>query len=189
MKDKKTIRKQMKDVLKDISKPLYEDYSYQIAQHLYEDEDWKEANVIGVTVSNPPEVDTYQIIRKAWEQGKAVAVPKCHPKDKQLVFHLLTEFNQLESVFFGLLEPMEERTPIIHPNNIDLLLVPGLAYRSSGYRLGFGGGYYDRFLTSYEGKTISLAFTEQMIENFPIDEYDLPVNKIITNERVIVTKQ
>ncbi|XJZ26224.1 5-formyltetrahydrofolate cyclo-ligase [Bacillota bacterium Lsc_1132] len=187
MNDKKTIRKQMRASLADLSKPLYEDYSYEIAKRLYEESAWKDASVIGITISNPPEVDTYQIIRKTWEQGKQVAVPKCHPEEKRLTFHILSRFSQLESVFFGLFEPIE-KTIRVDASEIDLLLVPGLAYTPEGYRLGFGGGYYDRFLLSYSGETISLAFDFQVIREFPVEAHDIPVAKIITNKQVLVTK-
>ncbi len=188
MNDKKTIRTQMKASLKDLSKPIYEDFSYEIAKRLYEQQAWKEAKVIGITISNPPEVDTYQIIRKAWEQGKQVAVPKCHQANKTLTFHALSQFSQLESVFFGLYEPIEQQTVKLDAKEIDLLLVPGLAFTKKGYRIGFGGGYYDRFLLNYQGETISLAFDFQLIEEFPVQAHDIPVAKIITNKQVLDTK-
>lgn len=164
---------------------MYEDYSYQIAQRLFNDDDWKQASVIGITVSRFPEVDTYQIIRKAWEQNKTVTVPKCTREERQLTFRILRQFQELESVYFGLYEPIEDRTEAVSSNSIDLLIVPGLAYSYQGYRIGFGGGYYDRFLTSYDGKTISLAFSLQMVNQLPVEPHDLPVSKIITNQEVI----
>jgi 5-formyltetrahydrofolate cyclo-ligase len=188
MKDKDSIRKQMKETLSNLTKPLYEDYSYKIAKRLFEQTDWKEAQVIGITISKQPEVDTYQIIRKAWELGKQVVVPKCDPKEKKILFRKLTQFSQLESVFYGLFEPIEAETIGVESSQIDLLIVPGLAYTREGYRLGFGGGYYDRFLKDYPGKTISLAFDNQVIPQFLIEEHDIPVSKIILQNEVIETK-
>lgn len=186
--DKPELRTQLKEGLCKLSKPLYEDLSDQIARKLFDDNDWKKANVIGITISKFPEVDTYRIIREAWEQGKLVAAPKCYPKQKAMSFRLISEFSQLESVFYGLLEPIEDKTTLINQNEIDLLLVPGLGYTRDGFRLGFGGGYYDRYLSTYNGKTISLAFQSQMIPVFKTETYDIPVKKIITNEEVIVVK-
>lgn len=188
MVDKKGMRTQLKEMLSKLSEPLYEDLSKQIATHLFDDEDWKQANVIGITISKFPEVDTYRIIKKAWEQGKLVAVPKCYPKEKKMSFRLLTEFSQLESVFYGLLEPIEEKTKVINHEQIDLLLVPGLAYTIEGFRLGFGGGYYDRYLKDYSGKTVSLAFQSQIIPQLKVENHDIPVEKIITNDKVFVVK-
>lgn len=183
MERKNKLRKQMMDSLKEIDKPQYEHLSYEIAQSLYKDSFWKEAKTIGITVSKYPEVDTYQMIRKAWEEGKRVVIPKCLPKTKEMVFRTLTQFNQLESVYYGLLEPIEELTHEVSANEIDLLIVPGLAFSMDGYRVGFGGGYYDRYLTGYKGHTLSLAFPQQLIEELPVEGHDLPVEKIITTNK------
>ncbi|WP_251551381.1 5-formyltetrahydrofolate cyclo-ligase [Neobacillus muris] len=185
MSDKISIRAGMKQALSKLSKPIYEDYSYKIACRLYQEKVWNEAQVIGITVSKPPEPDTYQIIRKAWEAGKQVAVPKCHSRDKQLTFRTLTEFSQLESVFFGLYEPREEMTNEVIADRLDLVIVPGLAFSTDGFRIGFGGGYYDRFLSRYSGNTLSLAFNEQIMDELPAEDHDIPVQCIITPDRIL----
>jgi 5-formyltetrahydrofolate cyclo-ligase len=188
MNEKNCIRKQMRETLSKLTKPLYEDLSTTIAYRLYEHPDWKEAQVIGITISMLPEVDTYQIIKKSWELGKQVVIPKCSPKEKKLSFRTLTAFSQLESVFHGLLEPIEAETIEVGPDQIELLIVPGLAYTREGYRIGFGGGYYDRFLKDYHGSTISLAFNSQVIPHIPVEVHDVPVSTIITNNEVIEKK-
>jgi 5-formyltetrahydrofolate cyclo-ligase len=183
--DKKEWRKKMKNTLSSLTKQEYEQYSYLISKALFSTKEWQEANVVGVTVSIPPEVDTWQLIREAWNQKKKVAVPKCIPSEKRLQFRRLNSFLELETVFYGLLEPIPERTAKIAPEEMDLLLVPGLAFMNNGYRLGFGGGYYDRFLEQYRGDTLSLAFSCQIVSQLPVEEHDIPVQKIITEERII----
>lgn len=185
--NKKQLRQDMREKLSTIQKPMYEDKSYKIAQKLYEEPSWTKAETVGITLSNPPEVDTYQIIRKAWELGKTVVVPKCISKTKKLDFRCLEDFSQIESVFFGLYEPIESITRKVNDADIDLLIVPGLIFTRKGFRVGFGGGYYDRFLTAYRGDKISLAFENQVVTELPIEEHDIPVDKIITNNEVIVT--
>ncbi len=181
MKDDKVIvRKEVMARLAKLEKPEYEHLSYQIASKLYKDPLWKEAKTIGITISRFPEVDTYQIIRKAWEEGKRVAIPKCLPENRDMEFRNLIKFNQLESVYSGLLEPIEAETEKVLMNDIDLLIVPGLAYTNEGYRLGFGGGYYDRYLLRFKGETVSLAFDSQMVSSLPVESHDLPIGKIIT---------
>lgn len=182
MQEKKKLRSVIREKLKEISKPLYEHYSYTIAQELYKDPLWQSASIIGITISIPPEVDTYQIIRTAWAEGKRVVVPKCLAKEKQMDFRELQRFDQLESVYFGLLEPIESETALVEKENIDLLIVPGLAFTQEGYRTGVGGGYYDRYLQHYQGHTVSLAFHEQLVSSVPIEAHDIPVGKIITNK-------
>jgi 5-formyltetrahydrofolate cyclo-ligase len=182
--DKKLLRKQMLDRMKELSKPEYEQLSYQIACRFYNSPLWRQAKTIGITVSKTPEADTWQIIRRAWEEGKRVAVPKCIPESKQMVFRELTSFMDLESVFYGLWEPNPEKTDEIFSEEIDTLVVPGLAYMKNGFRLGFGGGYYDRFLEHYKGRTVSLAFEMQFITGFPVEAHDRPVEMIITDQQV-----
>lgn len=182
--NKKELRSLVLGELKKLSKPEYEQFSYEIAKQLFTEELWKKASTIGITISNYPELDTYQVIRKAWEQGKRVVVPKCHPKEKQMSFHELNQFTQLESVYYGLLEPIEALTKKVAKEEIDLLIVPGLAFTHEGYRLGFGGGYYDRFLLEYNGSTVSLAFPVQLTAKLPLEEHDIPVQKIITYVKV-----
>lgn len=186
MLDKKSLREQMKQQLCKLTKQNYEQQSYVIAQTLFQDISWNNAEVVGITISNYPEVDTFQIIRKAWEQNKRVVVPKCRPKDRSMVFREITAFTQLEVVYSNLLEPIEMETREIMPNQIDLLIVPGLAFSKTGYRLGFGGGYYDRYLSKYKGRTISLAFQQQIVSQLPIDSFDLPVDVIISDKEVII---
>ncbi|MEH7074042.1 5-formyltetrahydrofolate cyclo-ligase [Neobacillus drentensis] len=188
MNNKKSIRIEMKEILSRLPKASYEDYSQQIAGKLYEDHDWKQAQVIGITISKSPEVDTYPIIRKAWELGKDVVVPKCDPENRMLTFRRITDFSQLETVFYNLLEPIENVTEPVGIDRIELLIVPGLAFTREGYRLGFGGGYYDRYLLNYSGKALSLAFEEQILPQFHIENHDIPVSKIITNHEVIKIK-
>ncbi|WP_210365935.1 5-formyltetrahydrofolate cyclo-ligase [Bacillus sp. REN3] len=186
MDEKKDLRKKIQAGLSGISRPLYEDLSYRIANRLYNDEMWESASTIGITISRMPEVETLQVVRKAWEQGKRVTVPKCEPQTKGLDFRELKHFSELESVFFGLLEPIPSETEKVLPSEIDLVIVPGLAFSNEGFRLGFGGGYYDRFLENYKGNTLSLAFRKQLVSNVPIEAHDIPVDRIITEDGVII---
>jgi 5-formyltetrahydrofolate cyclo-ligase len=183
--DKNKLRKEVKEKLSKIAKQEYEQYSYQLAQRLYNEESWKKAGTIGITVSRFPEPDTLQIIRRAWEEGKRVAVPKCFPADRRMEFRMLSSFLELESVYYGLLEPIESLTEKIEPEEIALTIVPGLAYSSGGLRLGFGGGYYDRWLAGYGGNTIALAFRMQMVTELPVEPHDKKIDMIITAPDVV----
>jgi 5-formyltetrahydrofolate cyclo-ligase len=187
--EKKQLRRSMKRNLENLSFPLYEDFSYRIAGQLFKEKDWLEAKSIGITISRPPEVDTLQIIRKAWEQGKAVAIPKCNPQTKELVFRNFTRFSHLEMVYSGLYEPVVSMTKEVPSEELDLLIVPGLAYTKSGFRLGFGGGYYDRYLAGNKTQTMSLAFSQQLVAQLPVESHDFPVSKIITEEGVMVCER
>jgi 5-formyltetrahydrofolate cyclo-ligase len=179
---KKELRKEIREKLQNLSAEKYNEQSNAIAQSLYKEEGWKSASTVGITISKRPEVDTYQIIRQAWEEGKRIVVPKCFSKERRMDFRVLESFDQLETVYFNLLEPIESKTTLIDPKEIELLIVPGLAFTKGGFRLGVGGGYYDRFLEYHQLRTLSLAFHQQIVSEIPLEEHDIPVMKIITDQ-------
>lgn len=183
--DKKTLRQDMRAQLAQMSKAQYDAYSLQIHEHLLRESSIKKANVIGLTISAFPEVNTMPLIEKLWTQGKRVAVPKCEPKTRAMIFYEITSFDQLETVYMQLKEPIPTLTKEVPKEEIDCLIVPGVVFDRFGYRVGFGGGYYDRYLVSYNGERITLAFEVQLIHKVPTDQYDLPVHKIITETSVI----
>lgn len=179
---KKEMRDEIKQVLEVMTKEMYEEKSSAIHNFLFQTDSWERATTIGVTISRFPEVSTIEIIEKAWEQKKRVAVPKCYPKDSSMRFFYLTSFSELETVYFGLQEPIENETFYCEKNSIDLMLVPGVVFDKRGYRIGHGGGYYDRYLQGFTGERVSLAFHEQLVASVPTENHDIPVEFIITDE-------
>lgn len=147
---------------------------------LFNSFEWNEANVIGITLGLPSEIDTKPIISQAWLQGKKICIPLTLPQRK-MNFKLLTPTTRIIKNSFGILEP-EKSSKEVNKNKIDLIIVPGLAFSSRGERLGFGGGYFDRFLADYEGKTISLAEKNRFFEKavWPLEETDVLIKKILT---------
>lgn len=184
MQQKVDIRKKLRARLKAMTREEYEKRSKQIHDRLFKTKEWKKAKTIGVTVSIFPEVDTYSIIQAGWQTGKQIAVPKCIPATREMRFYLLTGFEQLEKSYFGLYEPVIGETVEISKKDIELLLVPGVGFTKDGYRLGLGGGYYDRFLTDFPGRTAALCFSEQIMEKLPLEPHDRPVQQIITDTTV-----
>jgi 5-formyltetrahydrofolate cyclo-ligase len=159
--------------------------SGDIHKKLFSLPEWKNAQTIAVTISTGREVDTTRIIEKAWQENKRVVVPKCYPKMKTMEFRFITSFDQLERVYFGLLEPKVEETEKAHPDQIELMIVPGIVYDRRGYRIGYGGGYFDRYLTHYKNQTLSLAFSAQIVDTVPTEAHDIAVSALITEEEVI----
>ncbi|MDF2556378.1 MAG: 5-formyltetrahydrofolate cyclo-ligase [Bacillales bacterium] len=152
----------------------------QIHQNLYFNKIWYKSLVIGITMSKSPEISTKEIITEAWRMGKKVAIPKCNPTDKSMEFYIINSVDQTELSFYGVLEPIPDLCERLNPNQIDLLIVPGLAFNRNGYRIGFGGGYYDRFLSRYYGPTIALAYEWQTDLDFYEEIHDKKVDCILT---------
>ncbi|EMY4797822.1 5-formyltetrahydrofolate cyclo-ligase [Bacillus cereus group sp. Bc002] len=184
--EKLRLRKQIIEHMNSLSKERYTTLSEQIAFSLYEQKEWAEAKTIGITLSMENEVNTYPIIEKAWEEGKKVVVPKCNKEARTMSFRKISNFDQLETVYMNLREPIPAFTEEVNADEIDLQIVPGVAYTERGERIGYGGGYYDRYLMHYKGKTLSLAYSFQMVDHIPIEPFDKNVEKIITEKGTMV---
>lgn len=178
--DKASQRKLMIDRLKIMDAEAHREKSDAILALLLEDPEFQSADIIGTTISAFPEVDTRRLMQECWKLGKKTAVPKCDPITRAMTFRLVDNPLQLETVYMKLKEPIVELTEEVEPEQIDLLIVPGVVFSKAGYRIGFGGGYYDRYLTRYKGPTRSLAFADQLTDSVPVEPHDLPVKRIIT---------
>ncbi|MFD2046071.1 5-formyltetrahydrofolate cyclo-ligase [Ornithinibacillus salinisoli] len=177
---KEKLRKAMIHKLKNINNENKKIIEQRLLHQLIRTDLWKQARTIGITVSQGFEWDTKSIIQSGWNEGKKMLVPKCIPSQKRLQFYELHHFDQLEMVYYNLLEPNPEKTKIADLSEIDLLIVPGLLFDKFGYRIGFGGGYYDRLLESYGGETVSLVSDMQFIDAMPTEKFDIPVKNLIT---------
>ncbi|MCP2034950.1 5-formyltetrahydrofolate cyclo-ligase [Planomicrobium sp. HSC-17F08] len=185
--DKAMQRKQVLEQLNNMERAEHLRKSRLIVGRLMEDPAFQRAGTVGVTISAFPEVDTHELIQACWEAGKRVAVPKCWRKDRTMDFYAITDFNQLETVYMHLKEPKVEETVHLKAEDIDLLIVPGVVYTREGYRIGFGGGYYDRYLATYTGATRSLAFGVQLADRIFVEPHDIPVDMIHTECESIAT--
>ena len=176
---KKVLRKQVLQELKSLSAEEKQNMNDWLTNQLLQHPFYKEAKTIATYLSFPHEFQTARLIEQAQKDGKTILIPKTYPHGK--MDFVLYEPEKLERNSFGLLEPQGDFT-ILEPSQIDLIHVPGLAFNSSGYRIGYGGGYYDRYLSHYSGNTISTLYPCQ-IQNFHPDPHDIPVKEVIIYER------
>ncbi|WP_342774125.1 5-formyltetrahydrofolate cyclo-ligase [Lysinibacillus telephonicus] len=183
--DKKELRKIVRQYLNRMSNQLYYQSSFNIKKQLLKEPSIIEGDTIAITISNKPEVDTKEIIESLWSNNKKVVVPKCNPKERSMDFYAIQHFQQLESVYMDLLEPIPEVTEHVAAEEIDCIIVPGIVFDCYGYRIGYGGGYYDRYLEQFKGPLISLAFDIQIVESIPYEPHDLPIDLIITESKRI----
>lgn len=178
--DKTNLRSEFKRRLLDISSQERDVIEKTLQDALFKSEIWVESGVVGVTISQGFEWDTRSIIKEGWHQNKQVVVPKCNPQTKEMQFYKLSSFSELETVYYGLKEPDTTKTEAIERDQIDLLVVPGLVFNEKGYRIGFGGGYYDRFLTGFSGDTLMMASEYQRNSTIPVERFDQPVDYLLT---------
>lgn len=180
--EKQVLRQKMIAFLKSISSEDKVAIEKNLEENLFRSEEWKAAKRVGVTLSQGFEWNTLGIIERAWQEGKIVSAPKCLPQEKAMVFYDFTSLEQLEKGFYNLIEPKPQETKEVSKAEIDLVLVPGLIFDTKGYRVGFGGGYYDRFLKDFPNRTVALIHSKQVTAELPIEPFDVPVQKIITEK-------
>ena len=176
---KKALRKQVLQELKSLSKEEKQSINDWLTEQLLQHPFYKEAKTIATYLSFPHEFQTARLIEQAQKDGKTILIPKTYPHGK--MDFVVYKPEQLERNPFGLLEPQGDFT-ILEPSQIDLIHVPGLAFNTSGYRVGYGGGYYDRYLEHFPGNTISTLYPCQ-IQNFQPEHYDIPVKEVLIYER------
>ncbi len=155
---------------------------HRLAQKLYDLPQWTNAKTVALTMSQSFELDTAPLILHARHEGKRVLVPRTLPK-RQMEFVQIDEDTEFEETGFGVLEPLAGM--VLQPQEIDLIVVPGVAFTADGKRLGFGGGYYDRYLANYPGRTVSLALTTQLADaaEWPGEDHDVRIGQVVNLEQ------
>lgn len=140
---------------------------------------FQEANVIATTMNMPGELDTLPIINMAQLLGKQVVIPKTLPEFKMEFYQIDTQLT-LDRTKFGVIEP--KTGTVVAKEQIDLIVVPGLAFTAEGIRVGFGAGFYDRYLADYRGSTVSLAVPPQYFEqpSWPVEKLDVKIDQVLT---------
>lgn len=138
---------------------------------------WQDASTVAVTMSMENELNTQPIIDMAINVGKKVFIPRVSKKD--LLWFDYSK-NRLSKSNFGILEPNQEVKFAHSLNEIDLMIVPGVAFTPDNYRVGYGAGFFDRVLSKYSKDTISLVLPPQLIDNFSRNQWDMPVKNMLT---------
>ncbi|MEG6616814.1 5-formyltetrahydrofolate cyclo-ligase [Peptococcaceae bacterium 1198_IL3148] len=158
----------------------------QIFNTLVSSDYYQHAHTIFTFVSFGSEVDTHRLIKFALDNNKTICVPKIASKKTGMQVLRINGFHDLDVGYFKILEPVTGCQQI-NPEEIDLILMPGLAFNRAGDRLGYGGGFYDRFLTELKQpiNKIALAYHFQVVDNIPATEDDIKIDGIITNQELI----
>ena len=161
--------------------------SRSVFQRLMKSNFYQNAQSIACYVSVQNEVDTHNLIQIALKNGKQIGVPVTDP-DGHMAFQAISSLDILHPVHFGLLEPPRDANTEIPPESFDLILLPGLAFDDRGNRIGSGGGYFDRFLSTIPAHTAALSYDFQILDQIPTDSHDIRLDYIITESRVITCK-
>lgn len=183
---KSDIRKTILDKRNSISPLDIVNNSRIISNSVISTKEYQSSSSIGIYYSIGSEVKTFDIIKHSLENKKEIALPRVIDSTKIQFFKIMED--KFEKIKFtkgkyGIFENSMSTTII---DKIDLLIIPGIAFDLKGYRIGYGKGYYDRFLSSGKSKCImGLSYESQIINGIPNNEHDIPVDIIITEKRII----
>lgn len=180
---KSQLRKLLKERRKQIGAGERRRISNGIVKQLTQLKDYKKAEIIFCYIGIAEEIDTIPLIHDAWKKGKRVGVPRCTGKGEMTVYEI-HQLSDLKPGNYGILEP-EQTLPAILPESIDLALVPCISCSSNGVRLGYGGGYYDRYLPGISGKKLALCSQDMMCEEIPKEDHDCEMDGVVTEKFVI----
>ena len=172
------LRKQVLHEMKAISQEQKPAIDQALTERLLHHPFYQEAKVIATYLSFPHEFQTQELIEQVLKDGKKVLIPKTYPKGR--MEFVVYNPQQLVKTSFGLLEPQGE-LEVVEASQIDLIHVPGLAFTTEGCRIGYGGGYYDRYLEHFTGHTLSTIYPCQ-VQDFITENHDIPVQEVLIDE-------
>lgn len=176
---KEKIRKQVLQEMKAIPREQKQAMDQALTDQFLKHPFYQEAKIIATYLSFPHEFQTQELIEQALRDGKKVLIPKTYPKGR--MDFVVYDPQQLVKTAFGLLEPQGD-LEVVDASQIDLIHVPGLAFTTKGYRIGYGGGYYDRYLKHFPGHILSTVYPCQ-IQDFISENHDIPVQEVLIDER------
>ena len=181
--EKARLRKQLLDQRESLSLDFIKIASSKIQDNLRKVDFYSAAKSVGGYYAIGSEVRTQDILQEVLNSSKELALPKVVKND--LMFKKITGFNDLEIGNFSVMEPKDRCEEI---KNLDAVLVPAIALTPDCYRLGYGFGYYDRYLHGKRSKKIALSYQKQIIKTIPHDSHDIKMDCIVTEEGVTYPK-
>jgi len=177
---KAALRSQMLAKRDALSRGEVETLSGAIAERLFASQRFKEAKIVAFYLPKGNEVDTAKMIEQTIALGKEVLVPVT---DHQITFFRFSSFQDLVPGKFNILEPKARNTP---SKEADVVVIPGVSFGLCMHRLGYGKGYYDRYLANSPAYRIGICYDFQVVEKLPTHENDERMDEIITEKRIII---
>lgn len=180
MTNKRILRREILQEMKSQSITQKAKNDNSLYEQLYAHPYYQSANSVALVLSMDHEVDTGPIIEKLLSDNKKIYVPSTNYKKKEMHFQRLLDLESISTDEKGI-QYINKQTE--KSNEIDLVIVPGVAFREDGFRIGYGGGYFDKYLSTYEGNTLSLVYPFQL-RQFTPEEHDIPVQEILLSKEI-----
>ena len=182
--EKRILRNKILSVRNTLDKEIKDKMDYEIYNKLISSELYLKAKNIFIYISFDKEIETKRIINKALSDEKQVYIPKIYRADKSMKAISLKAFEDLKGNSMGILEPIDD-SDYINKEEIDLIIVPGVVFDLNGNRIGYGGGYYDRYLEDIKeiNNKVVLAYDLQIVDFIESESHDISFDYIITNTK------
>ena len=178
--EKRHIRKRLLEERERLGAAQVRQKGAAATRRLMENDLYRRAHCLSCYVSVKNEVHTHALIRSAIHAGKRVAAPVLTSRPGEMIHREVHGLEDLELTRFGLLQPPEKEGIPVSVDAFDLIVVPVVAFDRRGYRIGFGGGYYDRFLAAASAPSVGLAYDFQAVDRIPSEPNDVPLDKVFT---------
>ena len=179
MLDKKALRKEVGAIKRAMTAEQIEAYSADLTEKFCSTEYYKNAASVYVYLPYNQEVRTWEIVKRAWADGKKVAVPKVYGDFMKFLW--LESFDDLAPGGWDIPEPTFDEP--VADDEAALILMPGLAFDPQGHRVGYGGGFYDKYLQDHpRHKLVALCYPFQMFDHLDVEAHDIPVDLVIAAE-------
>lgn len=188
MSEKTPLRRELRTLRRAISSDEKMLRDAILVQKALQTEVYRKADLVLLYAPLSDEPNLRKLAEQAWLDGKQVAFPISHTDTHTLSFHTVNSFSALCEGAYGILEP-PAHAPIASITAATLCIVPALAFDRDGYRLGYGGGYYDRLLADFGGHTLGLFYHEFLKDTLPRGKYDRAVELLITEKEVLSTDE
>lgn len=185
-REKDAIRKDCSDRRNAIDKETHLQYDRKICEIASSLVSFRHADVILLYAPIKSEIDVMPIFHLAKERGKRVAFPRCNVEQRTMKFHFVDSLDELTPCAYGIREPSED-APVYDPETSRegaVCFVPGLAFDIHGYRLGYGKGYYDKFMYSFNGCTIGIVYSDFILKSLPKGRFDRHCDIMLTEKGI-----
>ncbi|NIR72103.1 5-formyltetrahydrofolate cyclo-ligase [candidate division KSB1 bacterium] len=182
---KQIIRDEIESRRKRLPKEWIASTSRMIFDRLNDISEFRDARTLHCYVAWRNEVDTQVLIKRLLNSGRRVVVPVVDRESHSLIHSEVRDFADLQPGAFGILEPMKDRRRPVEISELDLIVVPGVAFDRIGNRIGYGGGYYDNFLKHTPTTKIGLAYDFQIVERIPTNARDERVDMVVSEQGVL----
>lgn len=187
---KNAIRAEYKEIRRAMDKDVRAAKDRRICEYAVGLVSFRYAEYVLLYAAMEDEIDIYSIAEAALDRGKKIAFPRCNKESHTMTYHIVSSIDDLSPDSYGIKEPSPD-LPVYDPENDTgsaICFVPGLVYDKAGFRVGYGKGFYDRFLSSFKGSSVGVVYSDHILPAVPRGRFDMSVNILLSEKGVKISE-